>query len=308
MTKQSLPKPRAGASFLSAAARARLERIAPDALAELAAQPGAHAPSETHRAAREIAGLDTPPKPERERRPNKAHQRYQAQLGRGHKRYVESLRWQEARRAEFAQRPGAPDLFRVIPREVWELAARCMGSRRAAWYELCRCGNRAAVGAIRRAAFGGRRGWPSSYALRVIVLALCELKISQPTRGKRGRWAYNFDGVPIDALRWLLRDPHSGRVPSKSAMSGRHRSNGDVDNGQIGYLRALEAVRFHRRFQRERPTRWNPDRKPSCNTYWIIGHSAYLFGAALVETLQLVSEADQLEQPLSRGPPAARVS
>lgn len=181
-----------------------------------------------------------------------------------------------------------------------------MGSQRALFFELSRERNRAAVGALRRSAFaGGVRDWQSSYAVHVLVLGLVLLRLCRRTKGerKRGRYPYNYEGIPRECLLELLKDPRNGHVPSMSALRGRHRPDASLETGQLGYLDALEAGGFLYRLQRQRPTRFRPDIKPTFNQYWIVGHSAYLSPEAIADVLQLIAESDELERPLSRGPP-----
>jgi hypothetical protein len=224
---------------------------------------------------------------------------------RDHERYQRDLRWLEKRRVELAAREGAPRDFQVIPREVWSLAESCMGSRRALYLELARLGNRAAAGALIRAAFGfGSRDWQSSYAIHVLVLGLALCALYRPTH-RKGRFARLVDGIPIEALCALLRDPRTGHTPCAGTLSHRHhRPDGDLYNGQIGYLHALELTGFLSRLQRQKPSRERPDILPSCNQYWILAHSAYLFGDVLAWSLELIDEADSLSSPFApRGPP-----
>lgn len=218
-----------------------------------------------------------------------------------HDTYQRDLRWLDRRRRQLADDPRAPKAFTVIPRDVWRLTTACMGSRRATFLELGRVRNRAAIGALRSAAFaGGARGWSSSYAHRVLVLGIAFTALCKPSQ-RKGRFRYVLEGIPREALCALLRDPHSDHTPSVSALRGRHRDWGTVENGQIGYLDALEAVGFLTRVQRQRP----PDFAPSCNQYWIVGHSAYLFGEALERSLRFIEEADDIARPLARGSPSS---
>lgn len=221
---------------------------------------------------------------------------------RAHAQYQRDLRWLEKRRAELGARKGAPPAFAVIPREVWALCESCMGSQRATWLELMRTKNRAAIGALRKGAFAGRRNWQSSYAHRLLVLGIGLTALYKPS-ARKGRFRHVIEGIPREALCALLRDPHTGHVPTVSAMRGVHRPGGNVENGQIGYLDALEAVGFLTRVQRQKPSRERPDIKPSCNQYWIVGHSAYLSAEALLYSLQLIEDADEIDRPFARGPP-----
>ncbi len=177
-----------------------------------------------------------------------------------------------------------------------------MGSQRACWLELSKTRNRAAIGALRAAAFGGRRTWRSAYAHRVYVLGLVLCALYRPSR-RKGKFRHVIEGIPREALCALLRDPRTGHVPSLSALRGVHRPDGSLDNGQIGYLDALELAGFLTRVQRQKPSAAHPDITPSCNQYWIVGHSAYLSAAGLVESLALIADADSIERPFSRGPP-----
>lgn len=223
-----------------------------------------------------------------------------------HTRYQRDLAWLERRRRELAGREGAPRDFAIIPREVFALTQSCMGSQRALYLELCRLGNRAAAGALIRSGFGyGARGWSSSYARHVLVLGigLCAL---YRTTHRKGRFSRLVDGIPIEGLCALLRDPRTGHVPCAGTLSHRHhRPDGDLRNGQIGYLHALELTGFLSRLQRQKPSRERPDILPSCNQYWIVSHSAYLGSDVLAWSLELIAEADKLVSSFSRGPPAA---
>jgi hypothetical protein len=223
-----------------------------------------------------------------------------------HARYQRDLHWLDKRRRELAGRPGAPRDFAVIPREVFALTQSCLGSQKALWLELSRLGNRAAAGALIRSGFGyGARGWSSSYARHVLVLGLGLCALYRTTH-RKGRFSRLVDGIPIEALCALLRDPRTGHVPCAGTLSHRHhRPDGDLRNGQIGYLHALELTGFLSRLQRQKPSRERPDLVPSCNQYWIVSHSAYLGGDVLAWSLELIEEASKLASPLSRGPPAA---
>jgi hypothetical protein len=214
--------------------------------------------------------------------------------------------WIESRRRKLGPRsPTEPEAFTVvIARKTWRASWVRRGdhSGRAAWLSLCQAKNRAAAGAIRRAALAGRRTWSSSYALNVLTLGLALLELSHATR-RKSRWRNILDGIPIGALQELLRDPVSGKVPHRNSISGTHRPHATLQNGQLGYLRALELAGFCYTQQRRRC-----EHDPSLNTYWIVSGQgiAYCGAAGARVLLELIDLSYEIEhsQP-GRAPPWA---
>jgi hypothetical protein len=205
-------------------------------------------------------------------------------------------RWLERRRAKF--RAAGHDSI-TFARAQWQESATMEGdpSGRAAWMYLARCKNRVAVGAIRRAAFAGGRTWSNPRTIHIINLGLAIVANAAATR-RKGKWRNCIEGVPREAFAKLLRNPHTLHVPSITALTGVHRSDGDLDNGQIGYLTALERAGL---LYRQQLRRCADD--PSCNLYWVASHSAYVGGDQLAELLQLIEDSYTLERPPSRAPP-----
>jgi hypothetical protein len=190
------------------------------------------------------------------------------------------------------------DLF-LIPRWAWDLGAKCRADRtgRTLWWNLTQCGNRAAVGAIRAAMFGGRRGWHSPFAIKTGTLGLLLTRLAVAS-GRKSKWRYELNDVARNALCALLYDGATKHTPSLSAISGRHRSDGSLDNGQIGYLQALQQAGLIQRFQVRRC-----ENDPSCNLYRVIGHSAYATDEQLRELAALQEASWLLEEPPSARPP-----
>jgi hypothetical protein len=218
------------------------------------------------------------------------------------KRQRSDEQWMEARRRKLPPRPGS--MLTIIPPKLWEQSAICMSSRtgRAHWYRLARCKNRAAAGAIRRAAFArGARDWSSSYARNVIVVGLALLELAHSTR-RKSRWRLAVQGIQVDALCALLQDPETGHKPHRNTLSGTHRADADLENAQFGYLRALAAAGFCYA-QQERQCADDP----SINRYWIVCSLGLAYtGAATPSLLELVQESYELEHARpGRAPPAA---
>lgn len=141
---------------------------------------------------------------------------------------------------------------RLIPFKLWLLCAMVIADRsgRAARAELAKLKNRAAAGAILRASIAPeqraeRRSWADLRTRRIAALGLAIVHLAQPTR-RRDQWGGGIvRGIARGALCALLRDVMDRRptaTPSVSALRGVHRPGGSADNGQIGYLDALEAA------------------------------------------------------------------
>lgn len=132
-------------------------------------------------------------------------------------------------------------------------------SGRAARIYLRRARNKVAVGCIRLAALvpvgQGRslRSWADYRARAIAALGLALLQLEVPTR-RKGPWEGVVRGIPQGAFlallsnAWKLERGSNGelrrRRPSRAALSGTHRRDADLQNGQQGWLRALELAGF----------------------------------------------------------------
>ncbi len=152
---------------------------------------------------------------------------------------------------------------------MWSVLLDTTG--RAARYRLRRMRNKVLAGWTRRIAYaaadrraerGLPRGnvWADLRARRVVAVGFFFDAMGEHHR-KRGRWLQHVDGVPVDFLRWLLRDPtqhyergcfapvrrdgnarayRSARgVPSQSSVTGVSRTRGRWFDGTCGVVEAF---------------------------------------------------------------------
>ncbi len=132
----------------------------------------------------------------------------------------------------------------IIPRSGWVQASAILAdaSGRAARIHLKQMRNKVLAGAIKRAALcEGRYTWSDERARNVASLGVALAYLGKRTR-RRGRWEFLVKGVPQGALCALLRNPWTGKRPSRSALAGVHRRGAEWLSGEVGWLRALEAA------------------------------------------------------------------
>lgn len=173
--------------------------------------------------------------------------------------------------------------LRCIPRSVWigsrEMMADLTGT--AARIHLKQLNNPVAAGAIAKAALVPREDgstvytWADARARKIATLSVALFKLGAPTR-RKGPFTTVVRGVTRGALCALLEDPYDGSRPGLSALSGRHagrQRESTLENGQLGYLTALELVGFMYRQQvpvevAQPFERWG---KWASNRYWLVG-------------------------------------
>lgn len=173
----------------------------------------------------------------------------------------------------------------LIPRSVLVLCRTIMGdpSGFAVRAAFRRTRNKVAVGAIRQAALvpdahgTARYTWADERARCVAALGLALLELSVPT-ARVGTWSGIVRGIPRGALCALLSSPwEPERRKSVSALIGTHRADGSLQNGKVGYLRALVEAGFCysqqlpaadvQPFERLWPSGY------ASNRYWIVGET-----------------------------------
>jgi hypothetical protein len=286
-----IPKPPSHARLwaqLSPAARAKLEREGVEAGETIPPKPpppdvfGLHVRSASERPL-------PPPTVNREQRRAvgrlervhalSEHERYQRQLVRDGER-LERLRKHIEDRGGDCSGGGLP---RLIPKDTFVASRLRMGdlSGFAIRAAFRRCRNKVAIGAIRNAALvpdehgRARYTWADERARAVATLGLALLELSIPT-ARVGTWGAIVRGIPRGALCALLSTPWEPDKPkSVSALVGTHRPDGSLQNGNIGYLRALIEAGFCYRQQLpaadvKRFEKCWPSGYPS-NRYWIVG-------------------------------------
>jgi len=166
-----------------------------------------------------------------------------------------------------AKRPLLPPVQRRVPRErprtpkappdFYRLKALTPA---LACRQFKRHPNRTAIAALRRAAFSGRRGWPSAVSMGVIRQGLALLMLADQRGVVRD--------VPLKLLRHVHRDRRTGRLPCLDTIGGGyHHPDGDLENAQCGYNMLLELAGFMsaKQYRKRNPSR--PDIAPSCNFY-----------------------------------------
>jgi hypothetical protein len=189
----------------------------------------------------------------------------------------------------------------LIQRSVLVLCRTIMGdpSGFAVRAAFRRTRNKVAVGAIRQAALvpdaegTARYTWADERARCVAALGLALLELSVPT-ARVGTWSGIVRGIPRGALCALLSSPwEPDRRKSVSSLVGTHRADGSLQNGKVGYLRALIEAGFCysqqlpaadvQPFERLWPSGY------ASNRYWIVGETptAPLSDATKRELLEL---------------------
>lgn len=151
-----------------------------------------------------------------------------------------------------------------IPRIVWERSWQQVSDRtgRAIREGFRREGNTRAKAVIAKAALCigddqlARYSWADMRARRIAALGLALLALAKRTR-RRDCWGGGIvKGISRGALAALLRDVHEPRAivdgngrrrrskgtPAITTLAGTHRTDGTPQNGQVGYLRALQAA------------------------------------------------------------------
>jgi hypothetical protein len=117
-------------------------------------------------------------------------------------------------------------------------------SGRTLLYYLRRMRSRIAIACARRAARGvardgfARNAWSDDRCRRIGTLAVVLDALSSVTR-RAGKFRKLVTRMPETMLLAMIADPWTRKRPSRSALGGRHRADGSIDNGQLGYLRAL---------------------------------------------------------------------
>jgi hypothetical protein len=100
---------------------------------------------------------------------------------------------------------------------------------------------------------------------------------------RKGPWSHVVRGIPVAVMQALCTYPDGSRMPCQNTIIGHHRGlSSELERGQLGYLRALEAVGFMRS-QRFYPDAadWETGRLVTCkdgrsfrakiSRYWLIG-------------------------------------
>ncbi|HKU37324.1 MAG TPA: hypothetical protein VJR89_04235, partial [Polyangiales bacterium] len=159
---------------------------------------------------------------------------------------VRDLQQRNTRLRALAARLDLGALPREIPRKVRVMSAAILAAPWAAKLYLRKLPNRVLAGAILRAALvpigdDFRYSYADERARHIIALGCIQYALRGSTR-RTDRWAGGMvSGFTEGALRMLLADPHDAtRVPSRSALVGTHRPGGNWENGQCGWLLALE--------------------------------------------------------------------
>lgn len=136
----------------------------------------------------------------------------------------------------------------IIPERVWKMAWSVVGdaSGQAARAYLRTCKNKPAAGAIVRACEnGGRYSWAQLRARRIAAFGLALVELGALTK-RQGPWASIVMTVGRGAFCALLRDPyerdHARGTPATTTLFGKHRADGTVENGQLGYFKVLRAA------------------------------------------------------------------
>lgn len=166
-----------------------------------------------------------------------------------HERVQRELQRDGRRLRELQERLSLTGAPRLIPRAIVVMCRTILADATGAAGKiyLRRCSNRVYAGAVATAAFvpcagGCRYDWADSRARAIVALGCALQALSVPTR-RRGCWTHVVRGVTQGALCALLANPFAPeRRPSRSALAGVHRSDASLDNGQLGYLRALQAA------------------------------------------------------------------
>ncbi len=175
-----------------------------------------------------------------------------------------------------------PDQLIGIPSHVWKMCAVILAdpSGRAIRGYARKFGNKVAVGAVMAAALVPGDGtqrytWLDERARYIVALGFALIELSRATK-KRGPYTRLVMGIPMGALRALVANPWDReRKPSRSAMAGTHREGGCMEDGQVGYMKALrEAGLFYaQQVPREHAhsfERCGPSGH-TLNRYWLVG-------------------------------------
>lgn len=171
--------------------------------------------------------------------------------------------------------------LRCIPTAVWIMCREILADRsgQAVRLYLKREPNKVAVGCILQAALVPLEGggylhtWADDRSRKIAALGLALLHLSVGTL-RKGPYTSIVRGFTRGAFRALLADPFEPEnKPALTTLSGVHRRGGSVQNGQLGYLTALERSGFMYRQQippeaalpNERWGDW------TSNRYWLVG-------------------------------------
>lgn len=208
------------------------------------------------------------------------------------------------RQADWVRRPEAtPDElhWRQIPQEVWIACKDLMSctSGAAVKFHFARQRNKAAIGAMRRAALlpqqdgSTLRTWSSEPARRIAALAYAMLALGKHS-ARKGPWGPLVRGIPLSAFRALLAYSDGTRVPSWTALTGHHRGPlSRFEHGELGYLPMLRGAGFLHSQQ------WYPDAAP-----WETGRKWFRGSDGRVVKCQ-INRYWLVTQPPRRGPKRA---
>jgi hypothetical protein len=182
-----------------------------------------------------------------ERKPEPRSDKYVTQLQRDNRRMNELRASIERRGGDL--RGGGPIMLPVsLLVQSRSLTGDASGT--AIRIRMRQCRNKVAVGAIRAAALvpqsdgTTRYTWADERARRIAALGFALLDLAVPTV-RKGRWDAIVRGIPQGAFCMLLASPwEPSRRPSRSALVGRHWAGGRLQDGQVGYLRALHEAGF----------------------------------------------------------------
>lgn len=219
------------------------------------------------------------------------------------RRYREKL---ERRAAEWDAKPEATEelpFWRGVEQELWIACKDIMqGGAPAIKFHFGSVRNKAAIGAMRRAALcplpqgGTLRAWSDERARRIAAAAFALLKLGKHT-ARKGPWGPLVRGIPQEVLRLLLAYPDGTRVPSRTALAGRHRGpTSRSERGELGYLPALAAAGFLHRQQ------WYPDAQP-----WELSKHRYFFAADGRKVVPQINRYWIVSDPPKRGPKRAEL-
>jgi hypothetical protein len=190
-------------------------------------------------------------------------------------------------RAKFLKRYGRDEAPPTIPRELWIKCQLIREDKRSCEYYLSLVeSNPTWVGAVRNSARVPLQDGTTRYTfydqrarcIAAIAVAIRELGHDMPS----GRGAFDrlTRGINRCALALLVRDPAGtdplcdhckNNHPSFSALTGMHRPDGTLENGQIGWVRALVAggaIDVPHQFK-------HPVAIEKCCKQWEIGEAGY---------------------------------
>lgn len=220
-------------------------------------EPGASEPVTLNRKARRLAErLESAPPAPKVRQPARSKETPTERRARREREHVERFRAKNLKR--FA---AAPEDVPVHRRDTYRRVQACQAdaSGRTLQWWLDQCPHKIFVARVVEAALVPERGGTHRYSFRgdtpgprrARAVACIAMLVYEHTRETRN--GHVCRGLSLKYMQACLADPYTGLRPARTTINGRHRRDGSVHTGEVGWLRALVECGAFKRKQYKDP-------------------------------------------------------